>query len=53
MLVHRSDKGEILAVGIASFGYASCNEEKTSPSVFMKVASYLEFIEQNTDLIVD
>lgn len=40
-----------VAVGIASFSMGSCEEGKISPSVFMKVASYLDFIDENTHLV--
>lgn len=52
MLVDKHEHGELVAVGIASFGFNSCSEEVIRPSVFMKITSYLEFIEANSDLII-
>lgn len=50
MLVQRRLDGKFIAVGIASFSYENCSKENSNPSVFMKVASYLDFIHDNTDL---
>jgi secreted trypsin-like serine protease len=50
ILVDKDDAGEFLAVGIASFAYGSCREGWTRPSVFMRISSYLSFIESNLDL---
>lgn len=50
MLVQRQHDGKFIAIGIASFSYDTCREETLSPSVFMRVASYLDFINDNTDL---
>lgn len=52
MLVDKNAYGEFVAVGIASFAYETCKEGKTKPSVFMRISSYLDFIEANSDLIV-
>lgn len=50
MLVQRQHDGQFIAIGIASFSYNTCSEENLNPSVFMRVASYLDFINDNTDL---
>lgn len=50
MLIERSNYGEYLAVGIASFSYAGCQER---PAVFMRITSYLDFIRGNLDMIDD
>lgn len=50
MLVQRQSDGRFIAIGIASFSYENCSEKSLNPSVFMKVASYLNFITNNTDL---
>lgn len=47
MLVQRQHDGNFVAVGIASFSYDTCSEENSKPSVFMRVASYLDFINDN------
>ncbi|CRL06804.1 CLUMA_CG019795, isoform A [Clunio marinus] len=43
-LVERTDDNDYLAVGIASFGLGMCEEGKVNPSVYMRIASYLDFI---------
>lgn len=53
MLVERNSRGEFLAVGIASFSIGKCNETFVNPSVFMRIASYLDFIRGTLDLIDD
>lgn len=50
MLVQRQHDGRFVAIGIASFSYDSCSEENSNPSVFMRVGSYLDFINENIDL---
>lgn len=52
MLVDKNENNEFVAVGIASFGYENCKEGEMKPSVFMKISSYLSFIEANFDLII-
>lgn len=51
------DSGSLLvdgnvAVGIATFSMGSCEEGKSFPSVFVKAASYLDFIKDNSNLVV-
>lgn len=50
MLVDLSSSGEYVAVGLASFSFATCNELIESPSVFMRISSFVDFIRQNSDL---
>lgn len=53
MLVDKNSNGDYVAVGLASFSYDTCEEGKTQPAVFMKVASFLDFIKEFIDLIDD
>lgn len=53
LLVDENEEGEFEAVGIASFAYASCIEGVTRPSVYMRISSFLSFIELNSDLITN
>lgn len=53
LLVDRNSRGEYTAVGIASFSYENCEEGRVKPSVFMRIASYLDFVKGTLDLIDD
>lgn len=52
MLVDKTESGEFVAIGIASFAYETCREGETKPSVFMRISNYFDFIEANSDLII-
>ena len=53
VLVEKNIMGDYVAVGLASFSYNICEEGKTKPAVFMRIASYLDFIMEFIDLIDD
>jgi secreted trypsin-like serine protease len=55
VLINRGDDGEdFLAVGIASFAnYETCAVGENHASAYMRVASYLDFIDSHTNLITD
>lgn len=54
LIDHDADNDDFLAVGIASFAnYETCTEGVNHASAYMKVAGYLDFIDEHTSLIVD
>lgn len=53
MLVKIDHNGNYVAVAIASFSYGVCEEGRLKPSVFMRIASYLDFIRHFIELIDD
>ncbi|KAG5679063.1 hypothetical protein PVAND_008660 [Polypedilum vanderplanki] len=54
LIDHNVDNDDFLAVGIASFAnYETCTEGVNHASAYMRVASYLDFINEHTSLIVD
>lgn len=47
MLIDLKSDGNFIAVGIASFGLGSCEENQRRASVFMRMSSYREWIENH------
>jgi hypothetical protein len=45
MLIDTRADGSLIAVGVASFGLGNCEENQRRSSVFMRISSYKEWIE--------